>query len=86
MSGILDATGRRQWGEHGSPIYQFVADSYGDYSNDTKGICDSLKIDWIDCNALLPNDGWLFCDRIHLTDLGYKMVMLGIQSKMNLIA
>ena len=65
----LETSGRRQWGAQHE---QEVTQTYQRYRQDTQVLCQALNIPWIDCNELLPRDGWLFCDRVHLTDEGQK--------------
>ena len=73
LIGQLDAAGRRQWGEAGSPIQKYLTDVYPRYRDDVQRICQTREIQWMDINHEMPKDGWLFCDRTHLTDKGQEI-------------
>ena len=73
LIGQLDAVGRRQWGEDGSPVQKFLTGIYPKYRDDVQRICQTREINWADCNREMPKDGWLFCDRTHLTDEGQRL-------------
>jgi len=80
LIGQLDVAGRRQWGESGDPVLQYLSDAYPRYRSDLQGICETRGIKWADCNTMLPDEGWIFCDRTHLTDHGNELVSAAIQS------
>lgn len=63
---IMDTVGWRRWGGQ----IRALTGSYPRYREDTRQLCEARSIPWSDCNELLPKDGWLFCDRTHLTDKG----------------
>ena len=52
--------------------------NYKNYSSNLKNICNKFNIKFIDSNELIKKNKldkeWLFVDRIHLTDLGYKLI------------
>lgn len=80
LIGQLDAVGRRQWGETGSPIQRFLTEIYPRYKSDVQRICEARGIQWADSNEEMPKDGWLFCDRTHLTDHGQEIAARIIRS------
>lgn len=80
LIGDIDAAGRKQWGTSGGQIQRFLSDIYPTYRNDTQQLCESRGIKWVDCNQLLPSEGWLFCDRTHLTDHGQELAAAVIKS------
>lgn len=60
-------------------------DIYNEYRFFLNETCKELNIDFFDCNEHLSseeyNNKWLFVDRIHLTDLGNKVMSQFIKSK-----
>jgi hypothetical protein len=66
---IMDQGGWRRWGGQ----IRALNDSYTRYREDTRRICEERGILWSDFNELLPREGWLFCDRTHLTDKGQEI-------------
>ena len=66
---IIEQVGWRRWGGQ----LRALADSYSRYREDTRQLCEERGILWSDLNELLPREGWLFCDRAHLTDLGQEL-------------
>ena len=63
---IMEQVGFRRW----EGQVRALADSYSQYREDTRQLCEERDILWSDCNELFPREGWLFCDRTHLTDRG----------------
>jgi hypothetical protein len=63
---ILDHRQGPRW----QTMSQRITDTYKQYATDIEAICGARDIGFIDCNKLLPDEGWLFCDRAHLTDDG----------------
>ena len=51
-------------------VYGEVASSYGEYANRLQDMCAQKDIPFANGNDILPNEGWMFCDRVHLTDQG----------------
>ena len=43
------------------------------YFLDIENICNNYRIPYLNLNNLIESDDWLFVDRVHLTDLGYKI-------------
>jgi hypothetical protein len=72
---ILD----HQQGPRWRTMSQRIADTYQQYATDLEDICGARNIRFIDCNKLLPGEGWLFCDRAHLTDDGYKAMATALK-------
>ena len=66
---IMERVGWRQWGGQ----LRALIDSYSRYREDTRQLCEERDILWSDFNELLPREGWLFCDRSHLTDKGQEL-------------
>ena len=66
---IMDQVGWRRWGGQ----VRALNDSYTRYREDTRRLCEERGILWSDFNELLPREGWLFCDRTHLTDRGQEL-------------
>ena len=60
-------------------------DLYYEYKKFLSDLCKELGIDFFDCNDYFSNKEfdkkWLFVDRIHLTDLGNKLISKYIKSK-----
>ena len=65
-------------------LYQQITDSYPMYAVRLQAMCDLKKIKFIDLNRLLPEEGWLFCDRVHLTDQGISAATSAIKSELQL--
>jgi len=67
----LDTAGGKAWsaikGKLNIENYWFL--SHGLYE-----ICSKHGIDFIDMNREINPNGWLFVDRVHMTDLGYQRV------------
>ena len=63
---------------HLSNIFRLMdnQDKYLNYSKNLEDICNSLSVKYLDCNNFFRNSesrkDWLFVDRIHLNDKGYK--------------
>ncbi len=61
------------------------SDVYTKYKSFLSETCKELNIDFFDCNEFLSSkeydNKWLFVDRVHLTDLGYKLISQFIKSK-----
>ena len=60
---------------------------YKNYKNNIIENCKHSNIEFIDCNDYISNKHsdkkeWLFVDRVHLTDLGYKYISELIASKL----
>ncbi len=54
-------------------------ENYSEFTQGISLICDKYKINYLDSNAILAgraesSNEWLYVDRIHLTDLGYKVL------------
>ena len=81
LIGQLDESGRRQWGESGGELQRYMSDSYPRYRSDTQQLCERRGIKWVDCNQMLPDEGWLFVDRTHLTDYGQELAAEVIKSE-----
>jgi len=60
--------------------------AYINYKNLIEENCNYFNLDFVDCNDYINNNNfnkqWLFVDRWHLTDLGYKIVSDLIISKL----
>lgn len=72
LSGILDQidpTG--SWGNALQHLVRFK----DRYRSDVQALCDEFGIPFLDLNASaeLTSDRWLFVDRVHLTDEGYRV-------------
>lgn len=63
---ILDARGGALW----QRVYRYVAETFPAYREDLRSLCERRDIPFLDCNEAMPTEGWLFCDRVHLTDHG----------------
>jgi hypothetical protein len=68
---ILDARQGRSWVR----IREFLSGRYERFRDDLADVCRKREISFLDCNLDLPKDGWLFCDRAHLTDEGNRVVV-----------
>ena len=73
---IMEHISYRRWGGQ----VRALTDSYARYREDTRHLCEERDIHWSDCNEVLPRDGWLFCDRTHLTDKGQELAAEVISS------
>mgnify|MGYP001616880223 CR=1 FL=1 len=67
---ILDARGASAW----LPLSRHLRDAYPAYRNALEQVCQRKGFPFLDANELMPSEGWLFCDRVHLTDEGYRVV------------
>lgn len=57
-------------GQGWKDVYGEVASSYGEYASRLQEMCAQKDIPFADGNNVLPKEGWMFCDRVHLTDRG----------------
>lgn len=55
-------------------ISRYVAETFPAYREDLRRLCEQREIPFLDCNEAMPAEGWLFCDRVHLTDRGNQAV------------
>ena len=53
---------------------------------DVAEICSSLRIPFVDLNAeeAFASDTWLFVDRVHLTDEGYRLTAALLKERLGL--
>ena len=77
---ILDAQQGPQW----HSVYQHVGARYGSYALKVEEMCRENGIEFINGNDLLPDDGWLFCDRVHLTDDGNRAIANILQQELSI--
>ena len=66
---ILDRAGGRPW----KALMHFLRNCYPRYRDDLRSLCEERDIPFEDLNAACPMQGWLFCDRAHLTDEGSRI-------------
>ena len=70
---LLDIMEQVDWRRWGGQL-RALTESYSRYREDTRRLCVERDIHWSDLNESLPMEGWLFCDRTHLTDMGQELV------------
>jgi len=68
------------------PVWQTmfgqITDNYERYSEHLQAVCHAKSIEFVDLNKLIPREGWLFGDRVHLTDQGSMAVAALINSSL----
>lgn len=78
---LLDAAQVR-W----ATLTEFLKERSGEYVGAIRRICGSLEIPFLDLNAALAfrQPRWLFVDRAHLTDEGYRLAAVEIEKAFGL--
>ena len=71
-------------GNHWRAMYRQITESYTIYVEHLLKMCSARRIDFVDANKLMPKDGWLFCDRAHLTDKGNATLAAALTNAMRL--
>jgi hypothetical protein len=61
-------------------LYEGIGDLHERYAGDLRDACEATAIAFFDSNEMLPRDGWLFSDRVHLTDGGNRALAAAIAS------
>ena len=73
---ILDDIGGPDW----TMLRDSLTENYERYAIDIADLCARKSIQFSDLNQVMPKEGWLFCDRVHLTDQGNSAVAQTINS------
>lgn len=65
---MLDALRGTTWAR----LKRYLTEAYPAYRDDLRRLCERKGLPFLDANEWMPTSGWLFCDRVHLTDAGYR--------------